>query len=212
MPTLVSNRRKFIFIHVPKTGGTSVTAALEPYENYYLPKKILRWAIYRSLGRQGAPKLVDSLTYRHASALEMMKAVPDFAGYFSFGFVRNPWQILVSAYNYTRQAPMHPLYKELQGVDFPAYARKYPGQVQQHLHLCDPTGRILVNFVGRFENLQQDFQTICSKIGLESELPHKFPGEVETDSTNYRDYYDAETRDLVAQTHERDIEIFGYSF
>ena len=65
-----------------------------------------------------------------------------------------------------------------------------------------------MDFVGRFENLEADFKTICDKVGITASLPHIN----KSDRRGYRDYYDPETRDITARLYAEDIERFGYTF
>ncbi len=74
--------------------------------------------------------------------------------------------------------------------------------------LVDENGKLLVDFVGKFENLDEDFRSICQKVGISARLPHINKSK----RTDYRDYYDSETRDLTAQLYAEDIERFGYTF
>ena len=76
--------------------------------------------------------------------------------------------------------------------------------------IVDEDGASIVDFVGRFENLQADFAAVCDRIGLHrTGLPH----ENRSDGRKaYRDYYSEETRDIVARYFKRDIERFGYEF
>ena len=71
-------------------------------------------------------------------------------------------------------------------------------------------GKIAVDFVGRFENLDADFQVICEALGINPvpKLPHFNPGE----HRPYQEYYDDETRAIVADVYADDIETFGYTF
>ncbi len=67
---------------------------------------------------------------------------------------------------------------------------------------------MLVDFVGRFENLNADFETICARIGISASLPRINVSNVKP----YQPYYNEETRELVRRTFDADIALFGYEF
>ena len=107
---------------------------------------------------------------------------------------------------------------------------KYRHVMPQTDMLYDETGRLLVDFVGKFETLQQDFDQVCQHLGFdESTLPHvnssdKKSRELrrtlrnrlyrngENELSSYVDFYDDETRKFVTDLYRLDIENFRYSF
>jgi hypothetical protein len=75
--------------------------------------------------------------------------------------------------------------------------------------LCDKKGNILMDFIGRFENLEEDWNFICDKIGIEiKDLGHRKNAGIKS----YKGHYDIHSRDLVASLWKADIEAFNYSF
>ena len=88
----------------------------------------------------------------------------------------------------------------------------------------DNDGRIIVDYVGKFENLQNDFNTICQKIHVEStQLPHINRSKTYNPIINilklnknikkhYSEYYDSETKEFVAHIYKDDIKKFEYCF
>ena len=69
-----------------------------------------------------------------------------------------------------------------------------------------------MDFVGRFENLDQDFAHVCSELGIENKLQHLNKTKNKGHALEYREAYDPYTRDLIGKTYARDIETFNYSF
>ncbi len=205
---LLSDEKSFVFIHVPKAGGTSVTEALRQFA---LPRPP-RWT---SLLRPfGLPR--DHRRHRfekHGSLRSVERVLPGdrFRTWFKFAFVRNPWDRLVSDYSFVLNRPAHRRHARVKRLgSFAAYLeREAPRVMSSQVELLrDSTGRVGVDFVGRFERLEADFATVCARIGVAARLAH----HNRTDHAAYREFYDERTRDLVRSSWADDVEAFGYEF
>lgn len=205
---LLSRKKRFIFIHIYKNAGTSITSALLPFT--------------ASKGQRGINRILRKLNLSafdhrpyptHSTASEIIKQMGQdaFDSYFSFAFVRNPWDWQVSLYSYmlknTAQV-QHELVKSFGNFD--TYIRwRCAEEVRfQKDFVYSENGELLVNFVGRFENLERDFQYICSHIGISALLPRQNVSNMKP----YQQYYTDETRELVRQAFEPDIALFQYAF
>ena len=80
--------------------------------------------------------------------------------------------------------------------------------VKDQLSFLGVNGKVELDFIGRFENLENDYKYICQKIGLTTKLPHVRASK----HKHYTEYYDDETREIIADRYAKDIEYFGYKF
>jgi hypothetical protein len=204
-------------VHIAKTAGTSVRTTLEKYRRrdlYYLPQFICS-RISQLTGHRIACKLP-----RHAKIIAAYEMLPreQFERLFKFAFVRNPWDLQVSSYHHLRRERPHLVGDR----DFEAFLRfKLDPQrpYQYHLdtsielqtdYLIDLHGNVLIDYIGRFERLEADFQEICKRIGISSpDLAHKRQA---ADRKDYRSYYNEVTAGLVAERFRIDIERLEYRF
>lgn len=216
---LLSHRYNFLFVHIAKTGGTSVRAALAPLR-WRDPMYYPAWICHR-LSHLTGHRIAAKLP-RHARIVAAQEMLPNeyFDGLFKFALVRNPWDLQVSSWHHLRRERPH-LVEGLK--DFEAFLRykldperSYQYHIDtsiqlQRDYLVDLHGNLLTDFVGRYENLEQDFATICERIGIpERPLPHRRKA---TDrKADWRSYYSDGTAELVARSFAPDIETFGYSF
>ena len=217
---LISHTKQFLFVHIAKTGGTSVRAALRPYRwsGRYAPAILLA----SLMSQMTRPRHRLGIKFpRHAKAVAAKEMLPAevFRGLFKFVFVRNPWDLQVSSWHHIgREKP-----GILQGVKtFPDFLRlKFDPErpydfmldISRELqsdYLVDLHGATIVDFIGRYERLHEDFAAVCERIGLpQLQLPHERRA---VDRDDYRRYYDDATAELVARHYAPDIELLGYTF
>lgn len=136
-----------------------------------------------------------------------------FDTYFRFGFVRNPWDRVVSLYerNEAQQFKKTMSFQEL--VDWIQYSSSTCLHASPHRYqldwFVDPNGTILADFIGRFERLEKDWAFVAEKIGVKAPLPHL---KTNPRSRHYTEYYNDRTSQLIADKFRVDIEHFGYEF
>jgi len=206
---VICHKNKFIFVHIPKTAGVSIELALFGGHDARKRHQSFGWDQKRKIHKHHAT--IEDVQKYYASNLK---------DYFKFAFVRNPWDRAVSDWLW-----FHREFKLKKIKSFKNYllSRGWFAQVN---HLRDRSGRgdhffsqyqfiansrseLMVDFVGRFENLQADFDIICEKMNLsQQKLPHSNKG----DRKHYTAYYNDETRRIVAEKYAKDIEYFGYKF
>jgi len=204
---LISEPHKFIFIHIYKNAGTSITDAL-------LPFAASRWRIRANalLNKVGIGGLYPTPYPGHITAAELIAKMgqESFDSYFSFAFVRNPWDWQVSLYNFMLKTPKHHQHRLVSGFrNFDEYIEwRCTRDVHLQKDFVYSGDHQLVDFIGRYENLHDDFQTICSRIGISARLPM-----LNVSSTRpYQDYYSRKSVELVRKTFEPDIRLLGYDF
>jgi hypothetical protein len=187
--------RRAIFVHTPKAAGTSVALAV-----------------------------FGELPYHFTAAdYQFIFGQQDYDAYFSFTFVRNPWDRLFSAFHFLKSGGWDEkdhAWAESHLKEFPDFATfvrmglRLP-QIQRFMHfrpqadfVCDWRGTVAVDHIGYFETIGQDFAAICAHLSIESDLQH-------TNRSTDRDYrgaFDSEMIAIVAHHYAQDIRTFGYSF
>jgi hypothetical protein len=215
---LLCLRDRFLFVHIAKTGGTSVRAALarRRWRDPWFPAQFLASRLSHLTGHR-----IGSKFPRHAKVVAAKEMLPRelFEGLFKFAFVRNPWDLQVSSYHHIRRERPDAIAHVPDFASFLRWKLDPDRPPQYHLdmsmevqyeYLIDLTGKIVVDYVGRYERLVEDYEEICRRIGIPSkQLPHRRKAK---DRREYRSYYDDETATLVAEHYRRDIEDFGYEF
>ena len=194
-PSPVFSTRPYVFVHVPKNAGMSIVKVVGTI-----------WGKRDIMGDTGT-----ALLYRREIGEEAWEKA------FKFSFVRNPWDRAVSAWHFARRKDMtgastlRSFLQELPRTNRTSYDKRW---VRWHtspqcFHLVDEDGALMVDFVGRIERLQEDFDEVCRRL----EAPRtRLPRRNSSEHASYLEYYDEETIHLVSELYREDIERFGYRF
>jgi hypothetical protein len=191
---MICHRRKIIHLHVNKCAGKSIERAL--------------WGMHGRtiLAVSGKRRIVGSADHRLPAEMITKIGKEKWDAYFKFGFVRNSWGRIVSMYHGRSQ------YGNKPAATFEAFVKNLPSldcsllessQLNWVVYEGEP-----IDFIGRFENLQEDWEKICQHIGEDILLPcinasaHK----------PYQDYYTPELRDIIRKRYQKEIDYFGFKF
>lgn len=200
MPIYPNHRA--VFVHIPKNGGSTITTLLK--RDRFLGRRVNR-VDPRGVGCEVISDYLQALEDESES-------------YFKFSFVRNPWDRFVSAYHYICQR--RPEIKEVVSLgSFDNFVSEFSHDPDTFLgiryfkpqwkYLTDHTGSVPMDFVGRFEQFEDDLAIALKAIGLRrSVIRHR----KQTKRKDYRDYYSSSSRGVIASVYARDIDLFSYEF
>jgi hypothetical protein len=194
---MVNHVLKSIYTAVPKTGSSSLT---EHFLANGWERPIPRYHV----------------TISEVSNFFLKKSF-NYESYFKFAFVRNPWCRCLSSFFWFKKRGELPKFMEFN--DFLFLYFKKPDNLQNYglfvqkmtpqLDWISKNSKIQLDFVGRFENLQNDFDFVCSQIHTPIV---KLPKLNSTHHKHYSHYYNRKTRDIVYHIYKEEINYFNYEF
>ena len=201
---IINDKYKFIFVHIQKTAGTSITDALF--------------------------KIPETYQLHHSHSILNTIKIEDYKDYFKFCFVRNPFDRLISWYNMILEKGFHNDWSKYileNSTNFSEFLEltdiiieRNPLELQSQVdytksisfnqldYISDNLGNIQCDFIGRFENINDDFNILSQMLNIKLELNHlnKFK------HNHYKDYYNQIDLEKVSNLYKRDIEYFNYKF
>lgn len=199
---MIIHKHKFVFVHIPKTGGSSIELMFDPE---------------KEVEHGGLSKV------KHKTFGDLLKDYPPIGDYFKFTFVRNPWDLAVSLWSFLQQHNSVKAFTEdltFEELLADGFSQKLKRIIDKHtswdyaliklieygqMHWIDSR----LDFIGRTENLQSDFNQVCDQIGVEH---HTLPRSNATERKHYSTYYCRRTKEMVEKRFRKDIEYFGYEF
>ena len=219
---IISYSKKFIFIHIFKTAGTSVSDVLLPHSRfvdrltykYFISKKII-FLISKLFNLFDDGQKQFTGFHKHAKAIDIKKKIgKEYSNFFKFCFVRNPYDHLVSLYFYMRQNKNHKYNKivnELAFSDFLNFYLDTQPETQSDF-VFDKKNNLIVDYVGKFEDFNHDFKKILNLIQVDpkSTIPHSNKSLLRLKKP-YMKYYVEKDRDLVYNYFKKDFINFDYN-
>ncbi|WP_426430860.1 sulfotransferase family 2 domain-containing protein [Winogradskyella sp. HB-48] len=213
---MISHAHKCIFIHIPKTAGSSINSFFHPDVKFHFKNadydRLFGWCPKRKLHMQ------------HATASQLLEteliSEEIWNTYYKFTFVRNPWDRSYSDYLWMKQfANIKDSFKNYmrQAGDFTTILNDNTKDTFLGDHILgqhkffDLKGPLEVDFLGRFENFSNDIQTVLKTVGINRQF-NKNLNKSKRKFNHYSRFYSNSNRDLVLEKYRKDIELFGYDF
>ncbi|MCP4381141.1 MAG: sulfotransferase family protein [Hyphomicrobiales bacterium] len=216
---IVSHKHKFIFVHLGRTAGRSLTSALERLCG---PDDIVTRSKGRERNHEGF--------WRHSKATEIRDGIgaEQYAEYFKFTFERNPWDKIISRYwsyvgqrrkSFYKKIPEYVTGKPLsfqswfnlrllqgQTIGFGHY--KFP----RHYDCYTENDEVIVDFIGRHENFSEHVAYICDKINIDININKAYGAKRHKERRLYTDLFDPRMNRVVERYFEKDLALLGYRF
>lgn len=232
---LIDTVEKVLFIHVPKAAGSSITNSLRsalikkspcPWPVEHGPEDVnLSEGIPRFCSKYMQSLHLEGRSSKHSSYKLLCLRVEEnnipinLHEYFSFAFVRNPWDRMYSYWNFLWQSALE---KEVRGMGFNGwiseiYKRrkeyKPPTLWYEGPFYPVPQSEFIegVSFVGRFEDLEKDLDYVGRRIGCKITCDHQNSTQ-RVNNEHYKDIYSEKSIEIIREMFKSDIELFGYSY
>lgn len=228
---IISHRYKFIFIKTHKTAGSSMEMALGPLcgpediitsmetnedsgipRNYHADTLIGRTYAKSRLFRKCIDRrspLLGAWYWEHMPASRVRELIgPEiWDGYYKFCFERNPWEKVVSYYNWKKYG------QEKETPPFKEYVLAKSHRLPRDGDLYFDGDVCMMDEVHDYKGFLKTFASVCEKLGIpyDGNMPREKTG-VTQEKADYREYYDDETKAKVAEWFSREIRLMGYRF
>ena len=206
---IVSHAKQFIFFAVPKTGTHALRELLAPHKG---PDD---WEQQILFGQQQSPIAeIAKIQHGHISAQQIVAYLEPaiWQSYYKFAIVRNPFDRFISICFFLNRKNPQFLETPLQWMKSAITVPRFRARVlvrPQYLQLVDAQGNSAMDYIGRYEQLQDSVDEICDRLQLKStQLPKRNTSE----HNQYREYYDEELKSAVAEFYQEDLRRFNYCY
>jgi hypothetical protein len=206
---LISHKHKFIFIAIPKTATHAIRFALRPQmgENDLEQVSLFQ---NKKLPYEG----ISNLDHGHIKCTEIMPILGDtiWNTYFKFAIVRNPFDRFISYVAFIHRN--NPQFK----INPSPFLYNAIINKQTHKHILfkpqtdfiyNEKGKLMIDYVGRYENLQESYNYIANRLGIPS---HTLEVVNTSIRNSYIDYFDEELKKFVLNFYRSDLENFNYLY
>tara|TARA_B100000131_G_C17994675_1_gene564007 strand:- start:136 stop:789 length:654 start_codon:yes stop_codon:yes gene_type:complete len=193
-PSVVSIEKKVLYFHLPKTGGSSIAELLRS-------------------NNMDDRVLTNKRGINEEKVVYFKKVLSDWEQYYKFTFIRDKFDLLISLYNYDRQ--LNGEYSLPKDVTFEQFIKEHVGvrdplyttRIDQY-YLTHVNNHCMFDFIGRFENYNEDLNIVCEKLGIENTQIRANVGNY--DRSRKDEYYTEELKQIVRDKFPDEIKTFGW--
>ncbi len=212
----INHDKKAIFIHIPKNGGSYIADILSKnygFKNYYLHRpdhERFCLGIDKSVDKHENKVHGTLIYYKTSPHLNRIMGMNEekWKSYFIFTFIRNPYDRIVSGWNYVNN--WNTPFKNYININYGTNAYDYWHVfMTQSRHIIDTNGKINAGFIGKFENLENDLKEVLLKIGFNRIIHVPFKKNSKKHD-NYLTYYKNDEKDIVYKLMKEDFDNFDY--
>ncbi len=213
---ILSRGRRYIFIHIPKTGGTAMALALE---GRAMKDDLMLGDTPKARNRRGRLDGVSAKgrLWKHSrlADLEGVITADEMSDLFVFTLVRNPWDRVVSYYHWLQvQTFDHPAVKLAQRVEFDAFVRDPQTRAAfratpARSYVSDGQGRDQCDLYIRLEHFEADAEPLWDHLGFSLRLER---ANTSSRNADYRPYFDHDSARLIGEDFAEDVARFSYAF
>lgn len=207
---MISHKYKCIFVHIPKTAGTSIEDVIWPEKSDRTEANLWMGFIDKYHNKYQTGGL------QHLTAEQIRKEVGEqfFQDYYKFAVIRNPWDRTVSQFVYMKERrDLRKFIGMRKKTSFEEYLqlirkKEHVQWKKQVDFLNDENDKLMVPNLIRFEELVKGVNELFQHLNIEAILPHK----KKSVRSHYSEYYNTATKEMVAEIYRKDINAFNYRF
>jgi len=210
---LYSKEKAFLFIHIPKTAGTSIRSVLSPYAGKrgvinYLGRRLENYPNFCFKTGIASRRTYDP----YATFQDIAQLLPqhELDRIFKFCITRNPFDRAYSYYLHVLSHPNHGTFEQMKSYGSFEGMLKHLDQVKepsQKSYVVNSSGEYSIDFAGSFEKLADDFSEIRQRLGIPGDF---LPRNNSRKHKDYREAYNDTNWRYIVDYYEEDFDLFGY--